>query len=222
MCKDDKNFQILENIIFSKQPKTQFNKWYKTEEFNNYLNKLLPEISDCIKQEQKSVWHLYNVFEHTLIALKKANKLSKNYSYYEKQIILFSVFFHDMGKPYSLIEKVDENGKIYHGFPNHNLKSAQIFNRVKNNFNLCKRQCKLIENIILNHDTFNDEIRPIDQNLYNEKYKEIINFIDEKDCEFYFKSLVIVAKSDNYAQNRIKTKETLNKVIAFEKLINKS
>ena len=89
-------------------------------------------------------------------------------------------------------------------------------------FNLTKNQLKIIENLILNHDTFNDEERPIDQNFYNEKYNEIIKIIDEKEVDLYFKSLVVVAKSDNFAQNRVKTKQTLNKILAFEKLINKN
>lgn len=222
MCNLDKNYQILENILFSKRPKTEFKKWYKRKYFKNYIDNLLPEIKDCIYQEQKSVWHLYTVFEHTLVALKKANNLSQNYSFYQKQIISIAVFFHDLGKPFTVVEKFDKNGNLYHGFPSHNLKSVEIFNRVKNIFNLTENQCKIIENLILNHDIFNDETRPIDQNLYNEKYNQIIKIIDKNEVKTYFKSLVIVVKSDNFAQNRVKTKVTLKKVLDFEKLINKN
>ncbi len=222
MCNLDKKYQILENILFSKQPKTEFNKWYKRKYFKNYIDNLLPEIKDCIYQEQKSIWHLYTVFEHTLVALKKANNLSQNYSFYHKQIISIAVFFHDLGKPFTVVEKFDNQGNMHHGFPSHNLKSAEIFNRVKNNFNLTKNQTKIIENLILNHDIFNDETRPIDIKFYNQLYNEIIKVIDEKEVEIYFKSLVIVVKSDNFAQNRAKTKATLKKVLDFEKLINKN
>lgn len=215
----DKNYLILEKIIFSKQPKTAFFKEYKNSNFKNYLDSLLPEVNDCIYQEQKSVWHMYNVMEHTLVALKKANELSKNFTYFERRIILFSVFFHDIGKPYCVVEKKNDAGEVYYGFPLHNLKSVEIFNRVKGNLYLSNVEQDVIENLILNHDTFNDEQRNIDQNLYNEKYNECIGKIDESLINFYFKSLVIVAKSDNFAQNRLKAKPTLLKVLAFENLI---
>ncbi len=216
---NNENFIILENIIFSKNPKTQFYKWYKNKDFNDFLNQILPEIDVCINQQQKSVWHLYNVFEHILVALKKANKLVENFSYEQKKVILYAVFFHDLGKPYVVVTKSDNLGNEYHGFPSHNLKSVEIFNRVKKYFNFTLNQSLLIENLILNHDTFNDESKNIDQALYNEKYNEIIKVIDEKDAIFYFKSLVIIVKSDNFAQNRIKAKSTLKKVVLFEKLI---
>ncbi len=217
----DNNYLILEKILFSKQPKTTFFNQYKNMDFKNYLDSLLPEVNACIYQEQKSVWHLYNVLEHTLIALKKANELTKNFTYYERQIVLFSVFFHDLGKPYCLVKKKNSQGEIYYGFPSHNLKSVEIFNRVKDSLYLTNSQISIIENLILNHDTFNDEERQIDQNLYNEKYNQIKGKIEDNLIDFYLKSLVIVAKSDNFAQNRIKAKPTLKKVLAFEKLLNK-
>ncbi len=216
----DENYQILENLIFSKEPNIEFVKEYKSNcLFKEYIDGFLPEINDCFKQEQRSVWHLYTVMEHTLIALKRANELTENFTYSQKRVVLFAVFFHDIGKPKSVVEKVNSKGEIYYGFPNHNLKSIEIFKRVKGRLYLSEKECDLIENLILNHDTFNDEIRPINQFLYNEKLNEIIGKIDKSDIDFYFKSLVIVAKSDNFAQNQQKTKSTLNKIIAFENLL---
>ena len=46
----DNNYLILEKILFSKQPKTTFFNNYKNKEFKNYLDSLLPEVSDCISQ----------------------------------------------------------------------------------------------------------------------------------------------------------------------------
>ncbi len=212
-------YKILENIIFSKQPKIEFFKWYADDNFKKFIDEFLPEIKNCYKQEQKSVWHLYNVLEHTFVALEKANELCESFTYEQKKVVLLSVFFHDIGKPYVVVEKVDKNGNIYHGFPKHNLKSVEIFTRVKDVFNLTKNQEIVIVNLILNHDTFNDEDRLIDINLYFEKQNQISKVIDKSDVDFYFKSLVIVAKSDNFAQNRQKTKPTLNKILAFEKLL---
>ena len=73
------NLSLFESIIFSNKVEKRFYKEYNSNEnFKKWLLNILPEVELCFGFNQKSIWHLYDVLKHTLMATGKATKLSKN------------------------------------------------------------------------------------------------------------------------------------------------
>ena len=221
-----KEIKVLNKIIKSSTPLEDFYKEYKRESFKNFIDNFLPEIPKCIELDQKNIWHVYKVFDHILVALTKANELSKTLSKTNKKRISYAVFFHDIGKPDSVVEKV-KNGEISYGFPCHNIKSIEIFSRVENAFSLTSYDKTIIKLLIEHHDMFNG-LTVVENNkdkCVNKQFVlESINLVKDKvkRVKDFYKSLLIVVKSDNFAQNTALTKGTLIAAQKFEKLLNKA
>ncbi len=213
------NLSLFESIIFSTKVEKRFYKEYNTNElFKKWLLNILPEVELCYGFNQKSIWHLYDVLKHTLMATGKANKLSKNLDKFYQKVISYAMFFHDIGKPQTAKIKEGVRGE-YYSFKTHNLKSLEIFNRSYKSFNLEQNEILIIQRLIINHDTFNDlNISDITENFVINKIEEMKKFLPKKDVIGYFKSIIIMAKSDNFAQNKELTKSTLNAVKTFEKV----
>ena len=54
--------ELFEKIILSDNVVELFyENFNNNEEFKNWINKYLPEIEDCEKQQQNNPWHIYNV-----------------------------------------------------------------------------------------------------------------------------------------------------------------
>lgn len=213
------NLSLFEGIILSNEVEKRFYKEYNDNEFfKKWLLKVLPEVELCYNFDQKSIWHLYDVLKHTLMAVDKANKLSKNVDNFYKKVISYAMFFHDIGKPQTAVKKENSKGE-YYSFKTHNLKSLEIFNRSCKSFKLTENEIMLISLLIKNHDTFNDlDINIITENFVKNKVEELKNILPLKTITNYFKCLIIMAKSDNFAQNKELTKSTLNAVKTFEKV----
>ena len=210
---------LFERIIFSTKAEKRFYKEYNTNElFKKWLLNILPEVELCYDFNQKSIWHLYDVLKHTLMATGKANKLSKNLDKFYKKVISYAMFFHDIGKPQTAVIKKGSRGE-YYSFKTHNLKSLEIFNRSYKSFVLEQNEILIIQCLIENHDTFNDlNVNDITENFVINKIEEMKKVLPKNDVIGYFKCLIIMAKSDNFAQNKELTKSTLNAVKTFEKV----
>lgn len=94
---------------------------------------VLPEFDRMLLQEQRNPYHIYNVAEHSLIAVKMLNQ------YYEEgklkefaedikihQVLCWTIFLHDVGKPDC--HSTGDNG-IDH-FYGHAQKSAKIAQKI--------------------------------------------------------------------------------------------
>lgn len=161
------------------------------------LFKLIPELICEIDFDQRNNYHIYDVWNHTLKALKKSEKDLE---------IRLAVLLHDIGKPESC--KEDENGTRH--FPGHAGKSAEIAERVLTRLGYDGQQKNNILYLIKNHATpINVEeinksnieqikkllhVQYCDAYAYNPKYtplviekldktKEKINIIEEKNKE---------------------------------------
>ena len=213
------NLSLFESIIFSNKVEKRFYKEYNSNEnFKKWLLNILPEVELCFGFNQKSIWHLYDVLKHTLMATGKANKLSKNLDKIYKKVISYAMFFHDIGKPQTAVLKEGSRGE-YYSFKTHNLKSLEIFNRSYKSFVLEQNEILIIQFLIENHDTFNDlKVNDITESFVINKVEEMKKVLPIKDVIGYFKCLIIMAKSDNFAQNKELTKSTLNVVKTFEKV----
>ncbi len=73
-------------------------------EYADVIGVFLPEMTQCVGFAQNSKYHCYDVYEHTLHALAKAN---------DDLVVRLSLLFHDIGKPHCYTE--DENGGHFKG-----------------------------------------------------------------------------------------------------------
>ncbi len=102
----DINQKIIENILISADVETAI------KDNEDVLFSLIPELKSEKGFEQKSIWHCYDVWEHTIHAIKSSR------ADVEIRLILL---LHDIGKPYSC----QEDGTVRH-FRGHAEKSAEI------------------------------------------------------------------------------------------------
>lgn len=198
--------ETLTQIVTSADPRTEFYKKYNGA-FKDALDALIPEIPVAIKTEQRSVWHVYPVFDHILETIKEINLLSRDLEKDEQKMLSFIMFFHDLGKPACRKEKI-KNGKICDTFHGHNVESEKIARRVLPHLNFSENlgiMCKLI----LDHDFF----IAVSENCFNnptEKEKIISNALNKKildlnafgDGKHLMRLLCLIGIADNLAQNR--------------------
>lgn len=136
-----RNKQLIKNIsverIFVEFKKLILGKWaFKViDKYKEVLGVFLPEILPMIGFEQKTKYHEFDVFTHTMKALDNSAV---------DEIVRLAVFFHDIGKPDSLT--VDSEG-VYH-FKGHAEESARytdnILKRLKTDNVTRKTVCELI------------------------------------------------------------------------------
>lgn len=108
--------------------------------YKDIFCEVIPELKSMIDFNQNNPYHVYDVFEHTMIVLDN----TKNNPY-----LRFAALFHDTGKPkcYS----VDEDG-IGHFF-GHAKESTDIFTSFANRLKIDKKSMVIIQKLIFFHDT---------------------------------------------------------------------
>lgn len=107
-------------------------------EFDDVFTTIIPEFAKCVKFDQHSRYHLYDVWEHTAHAVEN----SRN----DKDIRL-ALLFHDIEKPSCF--RTDEEG---HGhFPNHEKRSAETAERIMQRMRFDKETTKNVSALIKYH-----------------------------------------------------------------------
>lgn len=129
---------------------------------------IIPELKAEDGFDQKSSWHIYDVWRHTEVALSNSNPDL------EERIALL---LHDIGKPYSY----QEDNNIRH-FKGHAVKSAEIANKILIRLGYEDEQINLICWLIENHSTIIDT-RQINTNNLT-KMKKLLD-IQYCDCKAY-------------------------------------
>ncbi len=212
ILKDKELAKTLTQIVTSADPRAEFYEKYDGA-FKDALDALIPEIPIAIKTEQRSIWHIYPVFDHILETIKEINRLSCNLKKDEQKILSFIMLFHDLGKPACKKEKI-KNGKICDTFHGHNVESEKIARRVLPHLDFSSNldiMCKLI----LDHDFF----IAVSENCFEnvEKRLEIIsNAVEKKisdlnafgDGKHLMYLLCLIGIADNLAQNRVLSSAT--------------
>lgn len=96
----------------------------------------LPEFDTCMKTEQNTSHHCYNVGEHTLHSLLNIRA---------DKVLRLTMLLHDMGKP--VVKKTDEAGRDH--FKMHGSKSEQmaktILRRLKFDNDTLNKVCRLVK-----------------------------------------------------------------------------
>ena len=176
-------------------------------------------------EPKNSKWHIYNVLDHTLFSIKHINELSKDLPKEDQKVLAYTMFYHDLGKPEAL--KINMSGSNpLHSFSYHQEISADIVNRTIKNFSFSEEEQEKIYTLVKHHDYFMLSYKNIDKYINNEEYlseciKDDINFFGEDEIgKEYLNNLVLIAKADNLSQNPEMTKESLEFLDSYEKLLN--
>lgn len=126
-------FTELKKILMKDKPSKEL------RERKSELANLIPEFEESFDFDQKSKWHQYDVFEHTLHVV---DETTTDYR------LRLAALFHDVGKPRMMF--IDENGEGH--FHYHWEESEKIFIKYQNRFKLNEEDIYLIRKLIYYHD----------------------------------------------------------------------
>ncbi len=165
---------VLNSILLSDTPSVLI----KNNE--QQLFSLIPELSSCKGFDQKSPWHIYDVYEHIL---KVTDLVACN------SILRFAALFHDVGKPE--VFHMDEKG-IGHFF-GHWERSAAIFRAFAEEHDLDAGFTNSVCDLIYYHDIGFDK-------LTDEELSELLKNFDEEKIRilFAFKRADLSAQNPKY------------------------
>lgn len=109
------------------------------EKYVDVFGVFIPELMMMVGFEQKTKWHVYDVFKHTVVALKNSPK---------DLIVRLAVLFHDVGKPHVCVEDA-EGFRHFRGHQKVSCELAgEILRRLRADNKTRERVCRLI----LHHD----------------------------------------------------------------------
>ena len=145
--------------------------------YENEIFNLIPELEYEKGFDQRSKWHCYDVWNHT-IATINACDMNPN----DRLIMLL----HDVGKPFSY----QDDGEVRH-FKGHASKSAEISKIILDRFNISNEDKKIILKLIELHSSKIDinDININNINFYRRLYK--IKLCDAKGYEEGHSKIII-------------------------------
>ena len=191
----------LRNILMQDKPSEEL------RERREELAKIIPEFEETFDFDQKTKWHQYDVYEHTL------HVVDGTMPDYRLRI---AALFHDVGKPKMMY--LDENGEGH--FHYHWEESERIFIDYQNKFGLSEEDIYLIQKLIYYHDLSirNTNVQLFISEFDNEGLKLLFDlkkadalahskeFVPDR-LESIEESKIIIEKE----QKRLGIKETLKK-----------
>lgn len=168
---------------------------YVLTEFSDVIGVLIPEILPTIGFSQRSPFHQYDVWQHTVHAVA--------YSQPEPNIRL-TLFFHDISKPGCLT--VDATGRGH--FYSHPKKSASIAKEVMERMKFPTRQKELVTLLVSLHDSHPNGSADV---------KKLLAAVGEE----HFSTLIRVMEADTLAHSKWTIKKRLQHVHEIEESGNK-
>lgn len=100
--------------------------------------------------QQNSKYHRYSVFHHIVSSIENANVIEISIADWQKKIIKWTMFLHDIGKPY--VKKVSDDGA--ESFAGHDDKSVELADIILNRFNFTDDEKRIILTLIKYHDKY--------------------------------------------------------------------
>lgn len=111
--------------------------------------------------QQNSQYHRYSVFHHIVASIENANVTEISIADWQKKIIKWTMFLHDIGKPY--VKKVSEDG--LESFSGHDEKSVDLAERILSRFYFNDEEKRIILTLIKYHDKYLNEDEVTQENL---------------------------------------------------------
>lgn len=109
---------------------------------------VIPEIIDMFGCEQNNPYHVEDVFQHTLSAMRNMSTSNIFPAEWVDDYVRCVLFFHDIGKPKS--KSTDENGCDH--FYHHAAKSAEITYDILTRLRFNSKDRDIIVELVKNHD----------------------------------------------------------------------
>lgn len=161
------------------------------------LTYIVPEILPCIGFDQKNKWHVYDVWNHTVKALRSCDT--------DDEIIKLALFFHDIGKPHVCVE--DKKGCRH--FKGHGAVSAEMTDAILKRMKFDEDTTRKVTELVKHHDDI------------WEVSKETVDRMLNKIGEQQFRRLIAIRKADVLAQNPEFAVERIEKVNQLEQMLDK-
>ena len=219
--------ELLNKILLSKNVVENFYEEFNNNvDFRNWLNKVIPEVERCEKQQQNNPWHKYNVLGHILHSVEEMNKQTINMDEEDRKMLAYTMFFHDMGKPEKHIVRV-KDGKEIDSFFNHNIASEHIARDRLKLLNFSNEEIEIIAKLVNKHDIFmfikdkktsNPYWRVLTDDLIKDEIEDLFQVGDGLKLMCW---LVMVGRADNLAQNELMTGESLALLNKIDNILDK-
>ena len=199
MKKCVKNLQSLSvERVFSEVTQTLCAKhaYFALHEYAFFLFAVVPEIQPEYNCDQMNRSHAYDVYEHTLQAIKNCEKVTP--------AIMWSLLFHDAGKPFAIVYGPDDQRH----FPNHWVISEQIADKVLARFKASNELKREVGFITLYHDDHLYGGKPVIKRFLNTYGKD------------YMYDLAVVKKADWLAHSEFGIKRYEKAYYTFLNYLN--
>ena len=169
---------------------------------------------NVINCQQNSTYHKYGVFKHILATVESVGNPQIPIGDWEKKILKWTMFLHDIGKPYVKVISADGN----ESFVGHDDKSVELAEVILERFNFTPEEKKIILILIKYHDKFlnegeitYDNMRFLASELENSRELFYL-LMDVKDSDAKAKSLEVYNK---YKITKNKYLEFINSYFAY-------
>ncbi len=144
----------------------------------NLLRYIIPQLAACFGEPQRNKYHIYDVGEHIMHAVKYTPK---------DYIIRWATLMHDIGKPCT--SSTDQNGVIH--FYGHHRESRRIATDVLHRLRMDNDSIKSITILVDNHDVRIDRTQQAVKRIMARTGAEL------------FEKLLEIQKADNKAKNPV-------------------
>lgn len=171
--------------------------------YADIITEVIPEFRDCIGFQQKNSYHIYDVYEHIVKALKYC--CSSDY------ITRFAILFHDIGKPHSYQDGDDG----YRHFLGHPTVSASMTETILRRMRFDNESISKIVELVSYHDATlvpsKKHIRRWLNKIGEEQFRRLID-IKIADLDAH----KIVSSSTERRDNFLKVRDILNEILKEE------
>lgn len=148
-------------------------------EYHDVLEVFIPEIAPCIGCLQHNPYHIYDVWEHTAVAVQSAPPIPE---------LRLCLLFHDIGKPACYTQDIKSDGSIRGHFYGHERESARMAGEIMRRLRFSNEMTDTVVTIIGAHCT------PV--GLTEKSIKKMLSRLGEE----RFRMLILHHKADNSAQ----------------------
>lgn len=186
------------------------------ETYKEVIFEIIPELKPLDGFDQKTKYHSFDIYTHTLVTLEKMDYKAFNNEDSDTKIKAqtigqWSALLHDIGKPECFTLDTQGQGHFY----GHPIKSENISRSILNKLKFSKKMINSIMLLVRWHD------QPMSPTV--KSVGKMLRKFVEKKCELYtndiFKIYCSLRKADSYAHAE-NFRENFNKAEEIEKVFN--